>query len=42
VGAAASDDRDRLRGLAVAIFEELGPDDPRTVSYRRRLATAIY
>jgi thioredoxin len=38
----AREDRDRLRELAVAIFEELGPDDPRTVSYRRRLATALY
>ena len=39
---AAQEDRDRLRGLAVAIFDELGPDDPRTLSYRRRLATALY
>jgi thioredoxin len=38
----AREDRDRLRELAVAIFEDLGPDDPRTVSYRRRLATALY
>jgi thioredoxin len=42
VGDAGSDDRDRLRELAVAIFEVLGPDDPRTLSYRRRLATALY
>jgi putative thioredoxin len=42
VGDAGSDDRDRLRELAVAIFEALGPDDPRTLSYRRRLATALY
>jgi thioredoxin len=42
VGNAGSDDRDRLRELAVAIFEDLGPDDPRTLSYRRRLATALY
>jgi thioredoxin len=42
VGDASSDDRDRLRELAVAIFEDLGPDDPRTLSYRRRLATALY
>jgi thioredoxin len=42
VSDASSDDRDRLRGLAVAIFEDLGPDDPRTLSYRRRLATALY
>jgi thioredoxin len=38
----AREDRDRLRELAVAIFEELGPDDPRTLAYRRRLATALY
>jgi putative thioredoxin len=42
VGQAAPEGRDRLRALAVAIFEDLGPDDPRTVSYRRRLATALY
>jgi putative thioredoxin len=36
------DERDRLRELAVAIFDELGHEDPRTVSYRRRLATALY
>jgi putative thioredoxin len=35
-------ERDRLRELAVAIFEDLGPEDPRTVAYRRRLATALY
>ena len=39
---ASGDDRDRLRALAVAIFEELGPEDPRAVAYRRRLATALY
>jgi thioredoxin len=37
-----ADERDRLRELAVAIFDHLGHDDPRTVSYRRRLATALY
>ena len=39
---APADERDRLRELAVAIFDDLGHDDPRTVSYRRRLATALY
>jgi len=39
---APPDERDRLRELAVAIFEDLGQEDPRTVSYRRRLATALY
>jgi putative thioredoxin len=36
------EDRDRLRELAVAIFDDLGPEDPRTLAYRRRLATALY
>lgn len=36
------EDRDRLRELAVAIFDDLGHDDPRAISYRRRLATALY
>jgi thioredoxin len=35
-------ERNRLRELAVAIFDDLGHEDPRTVSYRRRLATALY
>ncbi|HLF68979.1 MAG TPA: tetratricopeptide repeat protein [Gaiellaceae bacterium] len=39
---ASSEERERLRDLAVAIFEDLGHDDPVTVSYRRRLATALY
>jgi putative thioredoxin len=34
--------KDRLRELAVAIFDDLGHDDPLTVAYRRRLATALY
>ena len=34
--------RERLRELAVAIFDDLGQDDPVTVDYRRRLATALY
>jgi putative thioredoxin len=34
--------REQLRELALAIFEQLGHDDPVTVSYRRKLATALY
>lgn len=36
------DRKERLRELAVAVFDDLGHDDPVTVSYRRRLATALY
>jgi thioredoxin len=39
---APRDERDRLRELAVAVFEDLGQEDPLTVAYRRRLATALY
>ena len=35
-------EKDRLRELAVAVFHDLGHDDPVTVAYRRRLATALY
>ena len=34
--------RERLRELAVAVFEYMGHEDPVTVAYRRRLATALY
>jgi putative thioredoxin len=34
--------RDRARELMVAIFNELGQDDPVATQYRRRLATALY
>jgi putative thioredoxin len=37
-----AEQRDRLREVAVAIFDDLGHDDPMTVSYRRRLAAALY
>ena len=40
--AAPADGRERLRKLAVAVFDRLGQDDPVTVAYRRRLATALY
>ena len=34
--------RERLRELAVAVFDHLGHEDPVTISYRRRLASALY
>ena len=40
-GATASE-RDRLREVAVALFERLGQDDPIVSGYRRRLASALY
>ncbi len=42
VPAAAPEQRDRLRELAVALFERLDPDDPLVGTYRRRLAAALY
>jgi putative thioredoxin len=39
---AAAERRDWLRELALAIFHDLGHDDPVTVAYRRRLAAALY
>jgi len=42
VPAAAAEERDRLREVAVALFEQLGQDDPVVSDYRRRLATALY
>ena len=39
---ASSDRREWLRELALAVFHDLGHDDPVTVAYRRRLATALY
>jgi putative thioredoxin len=42
VAAATAEDRDRLRDLAVAIFERFGQDDPLVATYRRKLATALY
>jgi putative thioredoxin len=37
-----ADRRERIRQIMVAIFEQLGQDDPIAASYRRRLATALY
>ena len=34
--------RERLREIAVALFEQLGHDDPLVQTYRRRLAAALY
>jgi putative thioredoxin len=42
IGEASPEQRERLRELAVAVFDDLGHEDPRTVAYRRRLATALY
>lgn len=42
VPGAAAADRDRLRDVAVALFDRLGPDDSLTTTYRRRLAAALY
>ena len=42
VPAAAAEQRDRLREVAVALFERLDPDDPLVGTYRRRLAAALY
>jgi len=39
---ASPERRDWLRELALAIFHDLGHDDPVTIAYRRRLATALY
>ncbi len=39
---ATADERERLREVAVALFERLGHDDPLVSTYRRRLAAALY
>jgi thioredoxin len=39
---APPDERERIRETMVALFADLGHDHPTTVSYRRRLATALY
>lgn len=40
--AASPEDREKLRAVALAVFDDLGHDDPVTVTYRRRLATVLY
>ena len=42
IGEADPERCDRIRQVMVAIFEQLGQDDPLAASYRRRLATALY
>ena len=42
VGEADEDRREEIRRKMLAVFEELGPDHPLTIGFRRRLATALY
>jgi thioredoxin len=42
VAEADGEGRDEIRKQMLAVFEELGPEHPLTVKYRRRLATALY
>jgi putative thioredoxin len=42
IGESDDERRERIRQVMVAVFEELGQDDPVAASYRRRLATALY
>ncbi len=42
IATAPPERRDQLRDLALAVFHDLGAEDPVTVEYRRRLATALY
>jgi putative thioredoxin len=39
---AGPEERERLREVAVALFDRLGQDDPLVSSFRRRLASALY
>jgi thioredoxin len=39
---ATDGDRERIRRLMVALFDELGHDDPTAAKYRRRLATVLF
>ena len=39
---ADAEGRERLREVAVALFDRLGQDDPVAATFRRRLATALY
>ncbi len=36
------DDRERVRRLMVALFSDLGPDDPLASRFRRRLSAALF
>jgi thioredoxin len=42
IAEASPERREWLRGLALAVFHDLGHEDPVTIAYRRRLATALY
>ncbi len=42
ISAVPPERRDLLRRIALAIFDELGPDDAVTQAYRRRLATVLF
>jgi len=42
IGSSSGEERDRLREVAVAIFDRLGQDDPIATTYRRRLAASLY
>jgi putative thioredoxin len=42
IAEASPERREFLREGALAVFDDLGQDDPVTVTYRRRLATALY
>jgi len=42
VPGASAAERERLREIAVALFERSAPDDPIVSTYRRRLAAALY
>ena len=42
VADAEGDRRDDIRRLMVLLFDELGPEHPLTLRYRRKLATALY
>ena len=42
VPAAGDPERERLREVAVALFEQVGQDDPVVSGFRRKLATALY
>ncbi len=41
VPAASAQERERLREVAVALFERLGPESETAAGYRRRLAAAL-